>query len=72
MKPLEATPGSEYIHIGSDETYELAACDECKAKAQEIGKSGVYHLFVKKAAEHLAENGQKSDGLGTTNGMGKK
>lgn len=56
---IEATPGSEYIHIGSDETYELAACDECKAKANEIGKSGVYHLFVKKAAEHLQKLGRK-------------
>ena len=56
---IEATPGSEYIHIGSDETYELAACDECKAMANEIGKSGVYHLFVKKAAEHLQKLGRK-------------
>ncbi len=56
---IEATPGSEYIHIGSDETYELAACDKCKAKAQEIGASGVYHLFVKKAAEHLKKFDRK-------------
>ncbi len=56
---IKATPGSEYIHIGSDETYELAACDECKAKAEEIGKSGVYHLFVDKAAKHLQKMGRK-------------
>ncbi len=56
---IKATPGSEYIHIGSDETYELAACDACKAKAEEIGKSGVYHLFVGKAAEHLQKMGRK-------------
>jgi hexosaminidase len=56
---MEATPGSEYIHIGSDETYELAACDECKAKAKEIGASGVYHLFVKKSAEYLKKSGRK-------------
>lgn len=56
---IEATPGSEYIHIGSDETFELAACKECQAKATEIGKSGVYHIFVKRAAEHLQKLGRK-------------
>ncbi|MCF6332319.1 MAG: beta-N-acetylhexosaminidase [Draconibacterium sp.] len=56
---IKATPGSEYIHIGSDETYELAECEECKAKAEEIGKSGVYQLFVNKAAEHLQKLGRK-------------
>ncbi len=56
---IKATPGSEYIHVGSDETYELAACDQCKAKANEIGKSGVYLLFVNKAAKHLKAKGRK-------------
>ncbi len=56
---IEATPGSGYIHIGSDETYELAACEQCQAKAKEIGKSGLYQLFVKKAAEHLQKLGRK-------------
>jgi hexosaminidase len=56
---IEATPGSEFIHIGSDETFELAECDECKVKAGEVGKSGVYHLFVNKAADKLQELGRK-------------
>lgn len=56
---VKATPGSDYIHIGSDETYELAACEACQAKAKEIGKSGLYHLFVKRAAEHLQKKGRK-------------
>ncbi len=56
---IEATPGSGYIHIGSDETYELAACDDCKAKAGEIGASGVYHLFVKRATDHLKKFNRK-------------
>jgi hypothetical protein len=56
---IKATPGSEYIHIGSDETFELAACKECKAKAEEVGQSGIYHLFVKKAAGHLQKLGRK-------------
>ncbi|WP_020528240.1 beta-N-acetylhexosaminidase [Flexithrix dorotheae] len=56
---IEATPGSEYIHIGSDETYELAHCQQCKAKASEIGASGVYHLFVNKATKYLKSKGRK-------------
>ena len=56
---IKATPGSKYIHIGSDETYELALCDDCKAKAEEIGKSGVYTLFINRAAKHLKTLGRE-------------
>ncbi len=56
---IQATPGTQYIHIGSDETYELAQCAACKAKAAEIGKSGVYLLFVNKAAAYLKSLGRQ-------------
>ena len=56
---IEATPGSEYIHIGSDETYELGACKECKAKSEEIGRSGLYQLFINKSAQFLQPKGRK-------------
>jgi hexosaminidase len=56
---IEATPGSEYIHIGSDETYELGACNQCKAKAAEIGRSGLYLNFVNKCASFLQSKGRK-------------
>ncbi len=56
---IKATPGSDYIHIGSDETFELGVCNECKAKVNEIGKSGLYHMFVKKAADYLKKSGRK-------------
>ena len=56
---VEATPGSEYIHIGSDETYELGACEKCKIKAEEIGRSGLYQLFINKAADYLKTKGRK-------------
>lgn len=56
---IKATPGSEYIHIGSDETYELGSCEQCKKKAEETGKSGLYQLFVNKAAQHLQAEGRK-------------
>lgn len=56
---MEATKGSEYIHIGSDETYELGLCDQCKEKAKEIGKKGLYHLFGDKAAKFILSKGRK-------------
>ncbi len=56
---IKATPGSEYIHIGSDETYELGLCEQCRLKSEEIGISGLYHLFVKKGGKPLQEEGRK-------------
>ena len=56
---MDATKGSEYIHIGSDETYELGLCDQCKRKADEIGKKGLYHLFSDKAAKYIISKGRK-------------
>ncbi len=53
---MEATPGSRYIHIGSDETYELGQCEKCRAKAEEIGNSGLYHTFASKAAKHIKKS----------------
>jgi hypothetical protein len=56
---IKATPGSGYIHIGSDETYELGLCANCTKKAEEIGKTGLYHLFTAKSAKHLQAKGRK-------------
>jgi len=56
---MEATPGSEYIHIGTDESWELGYCQECKPKSQEIGISGLYHYFIKRSGEYLQEKGRK-------------
>lgn len=56
---MEATPGSKYIHIGSDETYELGACPACKKKEEAIGKSGLYHLFIDKSAQRIANSGRE-------------
>jgi hexosaminidase len=56
---IYATPGSDYIHIGSDETYELGACEQCKAKSEELGRSGLYQLFINKAADYLKTKGRK-------------
>lgn len=56
---MDVTMGSAYLHIGSDETYELGHCDQCKKKAIEIGKKGLYHLFTDKAARFIISNGRK-------------
>jgi hexosaminidase len=56
---MDATPGSEYIHIGTDESWELGHCEKCKAKSEEIGISGLYHLFIKRSGEYLQEKGRK-------------
>ncbi len=55
---MEATPGSNFIHIGSDETYELGACTACKEKEAEIGKSGLYHYFIDKSADRIESAGR--------------
>ncbi len=56
---VEATPGSEFFHVGSDETYELGACENCQVKSKETGKSGLYLLFINKAADYLKTKGRK-------------
>lgn len=72
---IKATPGSEYIHIGSDETFELGL-GRSKQKGEEIGRSGLYHLFVGRSAQRLQENGRKvmvwETPMGWTIGKDKK
>ncbi len=52
---IEATPGSEFIHMGTDETYELGQGVECgcRARAAEIGRRGLMLEFVNRSAEFL-------------------
>lgn len=50
---VEATPGSEYVHIGCDETYVLGegiACG-CKAKAEKEGKFALMEVYVNRVAQ---------------------
>ena len=56
---IKATPGSKYIHIGSDETYELGQGPQCSQKAKEIGEKGLYQLFINKAAKYLQGKGRE-------------
>ena len=58
---MKATPGSEYIHIGTDESYELGkgvACG-CEARVKEIGKHGLMTEFINRAAKPLMDKGRK-------------
>jgi hypothetical protein len=57
---IEATPGSRYLHVGCDETYELGqgvACG-CKALADEHGRDYLMDLFLARVQEHLKEKGR--------------
>ena len=58
---MEATPGSQLLHIGSDETYELGlgqACG-CRARAEEIGKGGLMGEFLRRCVEHVEGRGRR-------------
>jgi predicted amidohydrolase len=57
---IKATPGSEYIHIGCDETYELGQGVECgcEARAKEIGKRGLMTEFINRSAKPLMKEGR--------------
>lgn len=56
---MDATPGSSFVHIGTDETYELGLCADCKKKEQEIGKNGLFHLFAGRSARLIQAAGRE-------------
>lgn len=59
---IDATPGSEFMHIGCDETYELGVGAECgcKAFADKSGKHALMQMFLKKCIEHVESRGRKA------------
>ena len=61
---IEATPGSEYIHIGCDEIWawdrELGVECGCSAKSEEIGLYGLKQLYIGRISEHLSKLGRKA------------
>jgi hypothetical protein len=58
---IDATPGSEFMHIGTDETYELGLGVECgcREKAEEIGRYGLLQIFLKRSSEHIGKQGRR-------------
>lgn len=59
---MEATPGVEFLHIGSDETYELGVGEKCgcKQKAEEIGRDGLMQIFIHKSVAHVESRGRRA------------
>ena len=58
----EATPGSAYLHIGTDETYELGegvACG-CKARAAEVGRYGLMVDFLDRCVGQVTSLGRQA------------
>jgi hypothetical protein len=52
---IEATPGSEYVHIGCDETYVLGkgvVCG-CKEKAEKDGKYALMGIYINRVGEEV-------------------
>lgn len=58
---IDAHPTLRYMHLGSDETWHLASCPSCKAKADESpeGKLSVYLDHVAALCEHVSSRGLK-------------
>ncbi|MFC1544923.1 beta-N-acetylhexosaminidase [Gemmatimonadota bacterium] len=58
---IAATPGSEYMHIGSDETFELGRGPECGCaeRMKEIGRYPFYMSFINRCADFVTSRGRK-------------
>jgi rhamnogalacturonyl hydrolase YesR len=58
---IKATPGSSYIHLGTDEAYEVGQGVECgcQARMKEVGRYGLTLDFVDRCARHLASQGRQ-------------
>ncbi len=54
----EATPGSKYLHIGCDETYELGLCEQCRAAMDKLGKDGLFQKFIDRCSEYVLKMGR--------------
>ena len=60
MDAIEATPGSEYIHIGTDESYELGKGVECgcQAELERSSKHSMMTKFITRCVEPLMKEGR--------------
>lgn len=56
---IELHPGGRYLHLGADETWNLASCELCRAKASrsDAGKLAVYLEHVAALCEHVLARG---------------
>ena len=60
MDAIEATPGSQYIHIGTDESYELGKGVECgcMAEVERDGKHSMMTKFINRSVKPLMKEGR--------------
>ena len=55
---IEATPGSNYFHIGGDEIGNIGLCERCKPTADEKGKFELNLYWLNRVCEFLKEQGR--------------
>ncbi|MBK8884895.1 MAG: family 20 glycosylhydrolase [Bacteroidales bacterium] len=55
---IEATPGSEYVHIGCDETYVLGKGEDCgcRAKAEKEGKYTLMEIYINRVGAEVKKH----------------
>jgi hexosaminidase len=58
---MQATPGVEYLHIGSDETFELGRGPDCTCgeHMDRQGRYSFYMQFVNRCAQYIVDQGRK-------------
>jgi len=58
---MEATPGGRFFHVGTDESWFYGTGTDCPCaeKVQQVGKSGLFVEFVRKAADFLEQRGRE-------------
>ncbi len=62
MDAIKATPGTEYIHIGTDESYELGKGVECgcQAELERSSKHAMMTRFITRSVKPLMKEGRKT------------
>ncbi len=60
LDAIKATPGSEYLHIGTDESYELGKGVECgcQAELEKTSKHAMMTKFITRSAKPLMKEGR--------------
>lgn len=53
---IDATPGSEYLHIGGDEIGNIGLCPRCKPTADKEGMMALNLYWLKRVCEFAKEN----------------